>query len=285
MGGYEARMREFRNPTERTVAHYVMVEADEVGDGAEGDVRLEGVAEIPDHIRGPGGGVAVGALLTMADNAAGLTGGLAALPDNWVVTTSLMFEHVRPTAVGPLGFETSILRAGRQAIVSRVGYVDLGADRAPVAEVVLTSAVLHPDGGAPKIERPARMVPARVPDPGRAFLPFADFIGIEVDASGRYVLEGRSEFGNPWGFLHGGVVASLIDASAMGAAAPRLEGPGVVTSALVNYLAPNRVGPIVAHHRVVGPRGRGVVVRVELHDEGAGGRRTVVATVTVDPLD
>ena len=69
---------------------------------------------------------------------------------------------------------------------------------------------------------------------------------------------------NPWGILHGGAVASLIDL-----AAEHVTG-GVTTDVVLHFLAPNRIGPVratVADRS--GTRADGTVLRVEVRDEGA----------------
>ena len=68
---------------------------------------------------------------------------------------------------------------------------------------------------------------------------------------------------NPWGILHGGAVASLIDV-----AAEHVTG-GVTTDVVLHFLAPNRVGPVRANVRTIGSRADGTVLRVEVRDEGA----------------
>ena len=50
---------------------------------------------------------------------------------------------------------------------------------------------------------------------------------------------------NPWGILHGGVVATLVDL-----AAEHATGGGCTTDVVLHFLAPNRVGPVRATARV-----------------------------------
>ena len=54
-----------------------------------------------------------------------------------------------------------------------------------------------------------------------------------------------------------------------------------VSDLFVHYLSPGRVGPVVASARVVGTKGREHLVRVAVHDHGAGDRPLVVAMATV----
>jgi uncharacterized protein (TIGR00369 family) len=57
----------------------------------------------------------------------------------------------------------------------------------------------------------------------------------------------------PFGFVHGGAIASLMDAAAFWAAFPQVEkGMGLTTVEIkVNYLAPIQKGKLVAHGRCI----------------------------------
>ena len=58
------------------------------------DLHVVGWARSIDHLRGPTGAVRAGALLTMLDSAGGVCGGLASLPDGWVVSTNMSAHTV-----------------------------------------------------------------------------------------------------------------------------------------------------------------------------------------------
>ena len=58
------------------------------------DLHVVGWAQSIDHLRGPTGAVRAGALLTMLDSAGGVCGGLASLPDGWVVSTNMSAHTV-----------------------------------------------------------------------------------------------------------------------------------------------------------------------------------------------
>ena len=138
------------------------------------DLRLVGHAAVAPHLLGPAGGVRTGALLTMIDNVGGLNGGLAALPEGWVVSTNLAARVVELAHVGPLRIDSSVLRRGRNNVVTGVQIHDEGAHDALVASGVLTSAILVPENGPPQWSRPVVLEPpAGVPnhlpvDPGLA---------------------------------------------------------------------------------------------------------------------
>jgi uncharacterized protein (TIGR00369 family) len=80
---------------------------------------------------------------------------------------------------------------------------------------------------------------------------------------------------NPWGILHGGAVASLVDV-----AAEHVTG-ATTTDVVLHFLAPNRVGPVRATAVPIGAgrRADGTVMRVEVRDVGAD-RVTALAITT-----
>lgn len=94
-------------------------------------------------------------------------------------------------------------------------------------------------------------------DDPAATRPYYRLLGLRAEAGepagqARLVLESRSELENSRGEVHGGVIASLLDA-AMGVAARSALPPGYGTtsaSLTVNYVAPGR-GTLTARGRVV----------------------------------
>jgi uncharacterized protein (TIGR00369 family) len=98
---------------------------------------------------------------------------------------------------------------------------------------------------------------------------------------------------NPWGILHGGAMALLVDVAACRAAAFSVVGAAEPTGAVpdtggvaaadtvLHYLRPVRMGPVEARCRVVGgPPGRSLV-RVAVHDLGAEDRLVSLGSVVV----
>jgi acyl-coenzyme A thioesterase PaaI-like protein len=257
----------------RSVARYLGVTMEEIGEIREGAATVVGRAPAPPHLRGADGSMAMGALLGLADSVAGLCGGLAALP-GWVVSTNLMLRAVQLDVVGPLALRADVLRAGRNAVVTSIAVRDAGADDRLVADGALTSAILVPEGGPPVYERPLRLT---APDLDTAATPaLADFLGTRsIDATAVGV-ELTDELRNPWGILHGGVTAALVDLAARHA-----TGGTATTDAVLHFLAPGRVGPVHARVSVVGPRPDGALVRVEVRDRGADDRLVAFAVATV----
>ena len=212
-----------------------------------------------------------GALLTMLDNVGGLCGGLAALPEGWVVSTNLSARSVRLEHKGPFRIDARVLRQGRASVVTAVEIHDEGAGDALVMDGVLTSAILVPQNGPPKWDRPLVLDPGDPPATTPPRVP--EWLGVhDVDAL-TLEMPLTDTLRNPWGILHGGAVASLVDCAAEHATG------GITTDVVLHFLAPNRVGPVRAAAEVIGTRADGTVLRVEVRDEGPA-RVTAVAVVT-----
>jgi uncharacterized protein (TIGR00369 family) len=248
----------------RGVSRYLRVDLRE---GDEG--HMVGHAPASAHLRGPHGGVRAGALLTLLDNVGGICAGLAALPDGWVVSTNLAARTISLAQTGPLRIDADVLRRGRNNVVTAVRIHDEGAADVLVADGVLTSAILVPENGPPHHRRPL-VLDAGPPPSG--LVPLDEWLGVRAVAPDAVEIDLADELRNPWGILHGGVVATLVDI-----AAEHSTG-GVTTDVVLHFLAPNRVGPIRAIARSLGTRSDGEVCRVEVRDEG-GHRLTGVAVV------
>jgi uncharacterized protein (TIGR00369 family) len=245
--------------------------------GTEGPSAFGGRAPVDDHQRGPGGGLVTGGLLTCIDSLGGLLCGLAVLP-KWIVTGSLAVQVLEADQVGPLGFDARVLRQGRHSVVGSVSVVDEGAGGTPVAASVMTCAVLDPGDMALTFARPLR-IPLPPPDPDPQ--PVEAFFGIEPGEGPVTRLHLDDRLRNPWGILHGGAVATLVDVAACRAAQSTAGGAAVVTGVVIHYVAPVRVGPVEARCTALGSRAGGTVVRVAVHDTGAGDRLVALASVTV----
>jgi uncharacterized protein (TIGR00369 family) len=255
----------------RGVARYVGVTMREIGDWETGEIVLEGNAPLRGHVAGSGGALGSGALLTMCDNVAGLCGGLASLPDGWVVTTNLMMRRTRLDVAGALTFRSTVLRSGRAATVTDVTVSDGGG---PIAYATLRSAVMVPAAGVPNWSRPVVLNSVdESADGSDDFDDFNSWLGMRSTTDGMGVeLDVFDEIRNPWGIVHGGVTASLIDAAAMSV----VPGALALVDATVHYLAPGRVGPLRANAILLGCRAQDHVVRVEVIDVGSD-RTTPIA--------
>jgi len=142
---------------------------------------------------------------------------------------------------------------------------------------MITSAILIPEGGPPAWNRPVVLdttggAPLTQPLPA-----MTEWLGVRPVGTDAVEIDIAPGIRNPWGILHGGVVATLVDF-----AAEHATGGGNTTDVVLHYLAPNRVGPVRATARTLGYRSDGTVLRVEVTDVGAG-RVTAVAIVTAVP--
>ena len=195
----------------RAVARYLGLTLEEVGEAREGAATVVGRAPAATHLRAPDGTIAMGALLGLADSVAGLCGGLAALP-GWVVSTNLVLRAVDLDVVGPLALRADVLRAGRNAVVTAVQARDAGAHDRLVADGALTSAVLVPEDGPPVYERPLVLTAPTVDPATTPALP--KFLGTRATDADTLSIELTEPLRNPWGILHGGVTAALVDLAA-----------------------------------------------------------------------
>lgn len=126
----------------------------------------------------------------------------------------------------------------------------------------------------------------RFDDPADA-RPYYRLLGLRTEAGmapghARIRLEGRPELSNARGDVHGGVVASLLDA-AMGVAVRSAynEGEGAATvSITVNYLAPAR-GTLIATARVMRAGSSLASVEAEVVDQAAHRVAHGVATMRI----
>jgi len=148
---------------------------------------------------------------------------------------------------------------------------DEGAHDALVVDGVLTSAILVPEHGPPEWTRP--LVLEAGPPPPEPVPDLPEWLGTKPVDESTIELALEESLRNPWGILHGGAVASLIDI-----AAEHVTG-GIAADVVLHFLAPNRVGPVRAEVRPIGTRADGTVLRVEVRDHGAD-RVTALAVVT-----
>lgn len=238
------------------------------------DTHVVGEVVALNHLRAPLGNVRVGALLTMADTVGGMCAGLSALP-GWVVSTNLMLRTTPGAHRGPFALEARMLRVGRKATVTQVEIRDRGDGDQLIADGVLTSAVLAPEDGPPDFARPMVLDTPPSTEPPLALL---DFFGVRPHDATAVALDIVDRVRNPWGILHGGATAVLVDAAAAHAVS---GGDATTADVVLHFLRPGRVGPAVARATVLGTRPDGHLVRVEVVDAGTDERVMAVAVCTV----
>ena len=251
----------------RDVSRYITVAMRETAEG-----HIIGTAPASPHLHNASGAMQTGALLTLLDNVGGICGGLASLPDGWVVTTNLTARVLdREPAVGPLRVDADVLRRGRNNVVVATTMRDDGRAGSLVADGVVTSAILVPENGPPIAVRPLAIGSSE--PPGETLPRLDEWIGVRTIDERAIEIDLTDIHRNPWGILHGGVVATLVDLAAEHATAR------ASTDVVLHFLAPNRVGPVRAVAELLGARSDGELARIEIRDEGAG-RVTAVALVT-----
>lgn len=270
------------------VAMYLTMPIIEQGDGTEPLPHTRGSFSAPAHVVDVDGRLGTGLLASIADSIGGVTSGLACLPD-WIVTTNLTLRRAPdaitgPRGTGPLSLDAQVLRRGRSSVVSRVHVAD--ADGVAVATSWMTCAVLTPSNGPPPFVRPIRLEDRAMPSDAVFLTPPSEFFSLEPgDASGTTVLAMSDRLRNPWGILHGGSVAVVLDAAARSlvtGARTADETPGtILTDLVIHYLSPGRVGPVVATATSQGRRGGEHLVRVEIRDRGADDRLMALSIATV----
>ncbi len=157
-------------------------------------------------------------------------------------------------------------------MVAQVQIFDEGAHDSLVASGVLTSAILVPESGPPEWTRPLVLDALSEFPAGMPAIP--DWLGTRAVGARALEIDISADLRNPWGILHGGVLAALVDL-----AAEHATGGGTTTDVVLHFLAPNRVGPVRASARILGKRSDGEVLRVEVTDVGAA-RITALAVLT-----
>lgn len=100
------------------------------------------------------------------------------------------------------------------------------------------------------------------------------FLGLKIESiePGRLVasLEAKEEFRNPFGTMHGGILAGMVDhvlAAVLYPVIPRGHW-AASTEFKLNYLAPVRTGTVTAEATIFSMTKRTAVVRVEVSNEG-----------------
>jgi len=284
----DARMSEFGNPASIGNAQYLRMDIFERTNGDDPLPHTVGEFQTVPHLVDENGFFSTGLMISMVDSIGGMTSGLASLPD-WIVTTNLAFRRTS-NMLTPSGttieFSAQVLRRGRSSVVTRI---DARSNEVHLGTGWLSCAVLTPENGPPPFQRPVRpMQRPPVTDPDFFVEPFS-FFNLERNDDHSVSLRIIDRLRNPWGILHGGSMAFLLDTAACDAVARATKSENdkrpIVSEAMIHYLAPGRVGPVTAKAEIIGiPRvgNHAHVVKVEVHDEGADNRLVTLAEITVE---
>lgn len=273
------------------MSHYLPMPVIEIGDGTASLPTTRGSFTAPAHVVDADGRLETGMLASLTDSIGGMTSGLACLPD-WIVTTNLGLRRSPdalrgPRGTGDLTINTQVMRRGRSSVVTRSAVSD--SDGHDIATSWVTCAVLTPAGGPPPFTRPVTLNNHETSGDPLFRLSPEQFFSLEGgERPGEVLLHPAVHLRNPWGILHGGSVAHLLDSAARCVVAGRVD-PGptpgiIVTDLTIHYMNPGRDGPIVAAATIIGARGTDVLVRVTTHDQGADDRLMNAAVMTVRVL-
>jgi acyl-coenzyme A thioesterase PaaI-like protein len=237
------------------------------------------------------GALRLGVVAFAADASTGMQSGLAVLGDDlWVVTADLSVSLAEPVTVGPVRIDSEVVRSGATTVVATLEAWDEGSGRL-VGSGSATSRPFPFDFERSWVDFPigGELSHGRLDPP--TDVPLVDRLRIRrVGEDGTMGLDLRPWLLNPWGILHGGATACLAEEAALAAVAGSLgttrgdtvgHAPPQALGVLLRYLAPGRIGPVLARPRVQGIRGDRAVVRVDVTDEGNGGRPCALATVEV----
>jgi len=244
-----------------------------------GDRSVSTTLEVREALQDRRGGLHLGAITYTADMATGLAMGTAVLErDLWVVTTDLDVHLIAPVTAGPLRIEVEVLRAGETTVVSAFSLHDDGLGRS-VGGGTAT--------GRPfpfSFDRSLLKVPLGQPvdhgrTPASAGGHLLSELGFRVGEDATVEVDMADWLRNPWGILHGGVTACLVDVAGEVAGSAVLGQPVQPVGEMVRYLAPGRVGPVRAVPRVLAVDGGRALVETRIVDVGAGARLLAVGSV------
>jgi acyl-coenzyme A thioesterase PaaI-like protein len=251
------------------------------GEAKESAGRLEVVPALADA----GGRPRVGVLATLVDVVASQVAIRSVLP-GWTATSNLSLDLGDLPTEGVIEAIPRILRSGRQTVVVEV-VLRSATDAKQLGVTTVGFSILRARNDVQKGGHWAEVPEARTEFAlADRFLekPILEAVGLEFDSADPAVarMAVRPYLLNSLGALQGGAVAILLEAAAEDFAGASLEGALQVRSLAVHYLKLARVGPVRAQSRVIARSRGGLLVRIELFDEGAGEVLLAVATIQVD---
>lgn len=226
----------------------------------------------------PLGNLRLGAITFVADGAGGLAGGLACPDGSWVVTTDLEVRLVRPVPSGRVRIVGRTVRAGSTTVVCDLDLFDDASGERLGAGSITNHALVTPTAPPKDMWRRGRVL--RPAEPDRVDVPVRELLGVAVLDEGTVEIPVTDDVRNPWGILHGGVVAVGAEEAVL--AHPAAAGRPTL-GMLVRYLAPTRTGPARFVAELIGESPAGALFRVRSTDVGAGGRATGVTSITLGP--
>jgi acyl-coenzyme A thioesterase PaaI-like protein len=224
----------------------------------------------------------LGILATVADCAGGLHAVNEVNPE-WPVTADLsLHSSGLPVAGDWIRATSRVLQRRRTGGVFDVRLEEEAPYTGTVARAALTFTTLSrrdPNLARESVVRPGRMDENSVPLDGSLH----DVLQAQRVARGLEMTI-APELRNAFGVVAGGVVALLAELEAEHGAEATLGPAAVATSLVLYFLAPAKVGPILATSDVFISNPASVTAEVSVLDVGAGDRPVAQATLTYQLL-
>jgi uncharacterized protein (TIGR00369 family) len=221
----------------------------------------------------------LGVLATLADCAAGMAA-LVTLEPAWTATMDLAVHSLAPFADPHLSASATVLKRRRTGLVIEIDVTD--GSGLQVATAIGSFAEM-PQTGESGLAFASRGVGGDEPLPVVGTpAPIDDHVLVRTEGDDRFTLDIHDGVRNTSNALLGGAAALLMETAAERSVRARELTAAVATGMEIRYLAPGRVGPVLATSTVLpGPDDSATLVRVQLTDSGAGDRLMAVALVSV----
>lgn len=237
---------------------------------------------ITDDLRDAGGAARFGALLTLADSAAGVLSHERVRPD-WLATTDMKVHLIRPTVADEVDSVTRVVREGRRNVLSEIRIFDTDGD---VAKGWVTYARLPRRDDTPSVDEdhdPGRRL-HYLEDRPRPRPVLDDYVGLEIDpAELRFDLVHNDRIRNSFGSIQGGVAAMLIERMAVHLAELTFGRPARATDVHLHFLGQGTEGPFEITGRPIRIDPAMATVEVEVIDRSSG-RLLDLGTASAVPI-
>ena len=235
-------------------------------------------------LRSANGWIRLGALAVLADCISGYRA-IRDFEGAWIGTSELAIHGPFGEALAGVVATADLLRRRRTGAVYEVRFHNADGG-SPLAVATVTLGLLSRQG--------ERKVPAAitgrsaVADAASALESLDDLLPVERPTDGHgSALSIADEVRNSWGVVSGGIISLLTEAEAERVAGLAVGGPCSLEALGMHFLAPGRVGPIVARAALLsdGHRAHGTAahLRVRIHDAGADNRLIATASATAAP--
>lgn len=226
---------------------------------------------LPD-LCGPDASVRLGAVAAALDVTAGTLAVQSVYPD-WTATTHLSIQTSAGIASGSVTLTCRVARAGRTSVFIEARLTDDDGTAVGSATIGF-QRLIRRDGNPDAAGAPEGRVTRLGSDTPEDRPALTDFIGVRPGGDG-VEIDLSTRVANSFGTIQGGVVATLLEAAALGTAAldPTGETPvGRIADLEVHYLAAGKAGPFRAEAEAVRSSPGESVLRLTLRDVGADGR-------------